>query len=88
MPHHRKIVRDKYIGQTKISLQTLQQVDNLGLDRHVERRDGLVENQDVRIERQRPGDRNALPLPTREFRWPALPRVRRQSDMIEQLINA
>ena len=40
--HHRQVVRDEQVGQPELLLQVLQQVQDLGLDRHVERRDRLV----------------------------------------------
>src|SRR6516225_1832858 len=36
---HSQVVRDEKIGKPQLFLQVLQQIDDLGLDRHVERRD-------------------------------------------------
>ena len=61
-----EIMADENIGQTKLVLEILEQVENLGLNRQVECRDGLIQHQKARIEHQRPGDGNALALPARE----------------------
>ena len=43
------------------------QVEDLRLDRDVERRDGLVGDDQLRIERERAGEADALALPAREL---------------------
>ena len=48
MLDHREIVRDEQIGQPELVLQVHQQVDDLRLDRHVERRDRLVADDQIR----------------------------------------
>ena len=65
--HHRKVVGDEQIGEAELVLQVLQQVDDLGLDRDVERGDRLVENEQARLQRQCPRDADALLLPAREL---------------------
>ena len=64
--HHRKIVRDEQIGEPDFRLQILQQIENLRLDRDVERRNRLVEDEQVGVQRQRARDADALALPARE----------------------
>ncbi len=44
MSHHRQIMGNEYVGQTEISLEVAQQVEHLGLHRHIECGDGLIEN--------------------------------------------
>jgi hypothetical protein len=82
-----QIVRDHHIRQSQPVLQFLQQVDHLGLDRYVQRGDRLVGDDQVRFQRNRAGDANALPLAAGELvRVP--PRCRRwQSDQVEELGN-
>ena len=63
MPHHREVVGDEQEGDVELALQVLEQVDHLRLDRHVERGDGLVGHQQLRVQRERPGDADALALP-------------------------
>ena len=53
-----QIVSDKQIGQVELPLQVLQEVENLRLDRHVERRHGLVTDNKPRIEH----DARAMPI--------------------------
>jgi hypothetical protein len=48
-------------------LQVLQQVDDLRLDRHVERRHRLVADDQLRAPGQRPGDADALALAAGEL---------------------
>ena len=48
-------------------LQVLKQVDHLRLNRHVERADGLVRDDEFGVERQGAGDADALALSAREF---------------------
>ena len=58
---------DEQIGQTELLLQILEQVDDLRLDRNVERRDRLVAHDELRIDRQRARDADALALSARKF---------------------
>ena len=44
--HQPQIVRDEQIGQLQLLLQVHQQIDDLRLHRHVERRDRFVEDQE------------------------------------------
>ena len=55
-------------ARPKLALQVLEQIDDLGLDRDIERRHRLVQDHDVRTERQRAGDRDALALAAGKFR--------------------
>src|SRR6266540_6750660 len=51
--HERQVVRDEEIREAEVALQRLEQVDDLRADRDVERRDGLVEDDHLRVERKR-----------------------------------
>ena len=62
-----EVVRDQQVGEAELVLQLAEQVDDLGLDRDVERRDRLVEDDQPRPQRQRPGDPDPLPLAAREL---------------------
>ena len=42
VPHHRQIVGDEQVRQPELVLQVREQVEDLRLDRHVERRHRLV----------------------------------------------
>ena len=65
--HHGEVVGDEQVGEAELALQVLQQVEDLRLDRHVERRDRLVADDELRLERERAGDADALALPAGEF---------------------
>ena len=60
--HDREIVADEDVGEAELLLQVGEQVQDLRLDRDVERRDRLVEHDDFRLQHQRAGDGDALPL--------------------------
>ena len=59
---HREVVRDEQIGEPELFLQINQQVEDLRLDRNVERRDRLVADQQIGPQRQGAGDADALAL--------------------------
>ncbi len=65
--HDREVVCDEEERDTEFVLQILQQVDHAGLNRHVERRDGLVENEQLGLQDEGPGDTDALALAAREL---------------------
>ena len=62
-----QIVADEEIGEAVPLLQIAQQIDDLRLHRHVERRGRLVEHDEFRLEHHRAGDRDALALAAGEF---------------------
>ena len=61
------VVGDEDIGQAQLALELLEQVEDLRLDRHVERGHRLVAHDEVRLEDERPGDADALALATGEL---------------------
>src|SRR3954447_25773982 len=67
----REIVADEEQRETELALQILQQVDDLRLDRDVERRDRLVADDQFGFGGERPGDADTLALAAREFMRPA-----------------
>jgi len=70
--HHRHAITDvlydteimgnKKIGQMKFFLQILKKVDDLRLNRHIQRRYGLVTDNKLGIQCKGPGDTDSLPL--------------------------
>ena len=60
--HDREVVADEHQGDGGLPADVGQRVEHLRLDRHVERGDRLVEDEDTRLDRERPGDRDALAL--------------------------
>ena len=65
--HHRQVVGDHQVGEPQPVLQVLEQVDDLRLHGHVERGHRLVEDDELRLERERTCDTDALPLATGEL---------------------
>ena len=72
----------------KSRLQRLEQVDDLRANRHVERRDRLVEDDQLRVERERPRDADALPLAAGELVREAVRVLGREADRAQQLVDA
>ena len=65
---------NRYVRSNSL-LEVLEQVHDLRLDRDVERRDRLVADEEVRVQRERPGEPDALALAAREL--VRVPRTRR-----------
>ncbi len=87
MAHHRQVVRDEKVSEAALALQVLHDVEHLGLHAHVQRRGRLVAHQEFRLGRQRPGDRNALPLAARELVRVLRHVERRESHRLEQFAH-
>ena len=66
-PHDAEIVRDEQHRHAEVALELRQKLEDLRLDRDVERRRRLVRDQEVGPVRQRHRDHDALPLPAREL---------------------
>ncbi len=67
MADHAQIVGDEQVRQAELLLEVLEEVENLRLHAHVERRDGLVADDEVGVDRERAGDADALALAAGEF---------------------
>ena len=87
VPHDRQVVGDEQVGQAELLLEVLQQVDHLRLDRHVERRDRLVADDDLRAQRERAGDPDALALAAGELVRVPVHGVGVEPDPFEQLAH-
>ena len=61
------VVGDEEVRQAELALELAQQVQHLRLDGHVQRRDGLVADDELGPQRQRAGDADALPLAAGEL---------------------
>ena len=59
---HREVVADEDQPDAGVPSDVVEQVEDLGLDRHVERRHGLVEHEHPRRDGEGPRDRDALAL--------------------------
>ena len=87
MLHDRQVVGDEQIGEAEPVLQVEQQVDDLRLDRDVERRDRLVGDDQRRVQRERAGDADALALAAGERVREAVHVGGRQLHQVEQLAH-
>ena len=79
-----EIVRDEQRREIEIGLEIEEQVEDLGLDGHVERRDRLVGDEERRLHGERPGNANALALAARELVRESPGVIRAESDALEQ----
>ena len=67
----------KTMVSPSVALQVVEQVEDLGLHRHVEGRDRLVADEEVGLEHEGPGDADPLALAAGESRWAGGRRRRR-----------
>ena len=87
VPHDREVVGDEQERDVELPLQVLEQVDDLRLDRHVERGDRLVGDQQLGVQGQRAGDADALALAAGELVGVAVVVLRVEPDDLEQLLD-
>src|SRR4051812_3017857 len=83
-PDDGEVVGDEQVREPELLLQVLEQVEDLGLDRDVERRDGLVTHDQLRVQGQGAGDADALALPAGELVRVAIDEVGAEPDDVEQ----
>jgi hypothetical protein len=62
LPDHGQVVTDQDVRHPGLVPDVSGQVQHLRLDRHIECRDRLVQDQDPRRRSEGPGDRDPLPL--------------------------
>ena len=67
VPHDREVVGDEQVGDAALLLQMAQQVEHLGADGHIQSRDGLVGNDELRLHDQGAGNADALALAAGEL---------------------
>ena len=79
---------DEDVREAEVALQRLEQVHDLCADRDVERGHRLVEDDQLRVERERTRDADALPLPARELVREAVRVLWREADGAQQLVDA
>ncbi len=85
---HGQVVRDEDVGEAELALEVLQQVQDLRLHRDVERRDRLVADDQLRLERERARDADPLALAARELVRVAVVVLGVEADALEQLLDA
>src|ERR1700730_5836028 len=83
----RQIVGNKEISETEFLLQVLQQIDDLGLDRHIQCRYRFIADNQLRLDGERARDTNALALTAGEIVRIASELVRLQADGLEQMYD-
>jgi hypothetical protein len=84
----RQVVRDEDQGQPELLAKVLEQLEDLGLDHHVERGRRLVADHDRRIARERHRDHRPLAHPTRELMRVCIAALARDPDELEQVARA
>jgi hypothetical protein len=65
--HYGQAVRNENIRQREFALELLQREEDLSADGNVERRDGFIGNDELRLEYQGASDADALALAAGEF---------------------
>ena len=74
---------DKQISQILFSLKPLKQIHDLRLNGNIESGDWFIGNNKLRIDCQRPGDTDSLPLSAGEFMRIAFDEALAQPDGLE-----
>ena len=87
VPHHGQVVRDHHVRQAQLVLQVFEQVDHLGLDRHVQGRDRLVRHDQLGPQRERAGDPDPLALAAGELVRVAVVVLRVEPDQLQQFLD-
>ena len=80
----REIVGHENEGETIAPSKILEEVQDLCLDRNVEGGRRLIEQQEIRPDRQRAGDGGALPLASGEFVRQCALKIGIKTDVVEQ----
>ncbi len=81
---HRQVMRDEDEGEADFTAQLVKKCNNLRLDRHVERRDRFIADDELRLQRQRAGNRDPLPLATGKLMRITAHMFRREADLMQQ----
>ena len=84
---HRQVVRDEEVGEAELLLQVGQQVDDLRLDGHVERRHRLVADDQLGPERERARHADALALTAGELGREPVVVLRVEPDEFHDLLD-
>ena len=87
MRHYCEIMRNHHISQVMLGLQILQQIEDFGLHRNIQRRCWLIQQQGLRVWRKRTGNGDALALPARELMRIAKAKRRSKTDILQQLVD-
>ncbi len=74
---------DEDEGDAHLLAQLVEERDHLRLDRNVERRHGLIADDQLRLERERPGNRDTLALAAGKLVWIAAHVLRPEPDWVK-----
>ncbi len=85
--HEREVVGDDEGRQPESAPDLVEELDDLGLDRHIERGHRLIGHDEVGIQRQRPGDGDPLPLAARELGRIAVGAGGRETHRAQELLG-
>src|SRR5579884_2172200 len=88
LPDHREVGGDEDVREPELALEVLEQVEDLRLDGDVEGGDRLVADDQLRLERERARDADALALTAGELVRVAVVVLGVQADALEQLLHA
>ena len=88
MAHDIQVVRDEDVRQAELCLEVLEQVEDLRLHGDVERGDGLVADDELRVDGERARDPDPLALAAGELVRKAVVVLRVEADDLEQLLDA
>src|SRR3954447_4827360 len=84
---HGQVVRDEHVGEVELLLQIRQQVDDLRLDRYVQRRHRLVADHQLRPQREGARHPDPLPLATGEVGREPVVVLGVQPDQLHQFLD-
>jgi len=85
---HGEVVGDEEVGKAALLLEAVEEVYDLGLDRDVQSRNGLVGDDEARFYGEGASDANPLPLSTGKFVGKAVRMLARETHSLEQRVNA
>ena len=79
---YRQVVGDEQVGKVEFILKVFQEVNDLGLNGHVQSGDRLVGNDKLGAHRQCPGHSDSLPLPAAKLVGEPVRHVWVQTDIL------
>src|SRR5712692_4975329 len=86
-PDDTEVVADEEVGEAVTALQLSEEIHDLPLDRHVQRRGRLVEHDEARLQHQGPRDRDALALAARELVRVSVARLGIETHLLQRLLD-
>ncbi len=83
-----QVVRDEEAAEAHVALEVAQEVEDRCLNRHVERRHGLVRDQHAGLQDQRTCEADTLTLPARQLVGVAIAQLGAEPDRVEDPVDA